>query len=205
MVTLFNESLALSLCQSDDLHPIDLDDAWQWLGYTEKRSCLDTLKNNFVLGEDFLGLGSKSNGGRPSEVYLLSVDCFKTLGMMAGTKQGKVIRGYFLKCERELKDVIAKIATQLPSSEDKEIDQLRENEANITKHINELKQVLEDCETKREVIRVKKAQLYIQKYSSVIEEGERCKQIIASAKPVDIKPDNYNPFESKLSKRNTQK
>ena len=47
-----------------------------------------------------------STGGRPSELILLTIDCFKSLGMMAGTEQGKVIRKYFLECERIVKEVI---------------------------------------------------------------------------------------------------
>ncbi|WP_335181515.1 hypothetical protein [Nostoc sp.] len=81
----FNQSLALSLYQSEEQFPIDLDDAWQWLGYTNKRNCVDTLKSNFIINEDFSRGGSKSTKGRPSELVFLSIDCFKMLGMIAGT------------------------------------------------------------------------------------------------------------------------
>ncbi|MCC5646382.1 antA/AntB antirepressor family protein [Nostoc sp. CHAB 5824] len=185
----FDESLASSLYESDDLFPIDLDDAWQWLGYTKKQTCLDNLKDDFTDGVDFLRAGIKSSGGRPSEVYLLSVDCFKTLGMMAGTKQGKIIRGYFLKCERELRDATTKAPPQLPSSEDREINQLCQDETVIARRINELKKALTHEESKLEVIQVKKARLYVQKHSSIIEEAERCKQIITK----------FNPYMSKIS------
>ena len=42
-------------------------------------------------------------GGRPSEFIKLTIDCFKSFGMMAGTEKGKEIRRYFLMCERQLK------------------------------------------------------------------------------------------------------
>lgn len=100
----FTFELAMELYKSTELFPIDLDDAWIWLGYQAKRDCRDVLFNNFVEGIDFLGKGTKSStGGRPSEWIMLTVECFKSLGMMAGTEKGKEIRHYFLDCERLLK------------------------------------------------------------------------------------------------------
>jgi phage anti-repressor protein len=97
----FSQELAISLYTSKETHPIDLDDAWQWLGYSTKQKALQSLKSNFEEGEDFLTKRVKSStGGRPSDLIVLTVDCFKSLGMMAGTSQGKAIRKYFLECER---------------------------------------------------------------------------------------------------------
>ena len=100
----FSQDIALSLYNSADSHPIDLDDAWQWLGYSTKQKALQSLKSNFEDGEDFLTKRLKSStGGRPSDLIVLTVDCFKSLGMMAGTSQGKAIRKYFLECEKVAK------------------------------------------------------------------------------------------------------
>ncbi len=97
----FSQELAIAFYSSKESHPIDLDDAWQWLGYSTKQKALQTIKNNFEEGQDFLTKRLKSStGGRPSDLILLTVDCFKSLGMMAGTSQGKQIRKYFLECER---------------------------------------------------------------------------------------------------------
>lgn len=99
-----SESLVLALVESDEQFPVDLDDAWQWIGYSEKRKSLNRLKNNFVEGEDFLSIRTKNpDRGRPSDQYLLTTDCFKCLSMMAGTEKGKEVRRYFLDCERTLK------------------------------------------------------------------------------------------------------
>lgn len=93
-----------ALVQSDNEFPVDLDDAWRWVGWPKKQKAKHVLLNNFVEGLDFLTKGFKSpEGGRPSEFIVLSVDCFKSLGMMAGTEKGKEIRRYFLECEREMK------------------------------------------------------------------------------------------------------
>ncbi|HEY9750528.1 MAG TPA: hypothetical protein V6C63_17735 [Allocoleopsis sp.] len=102
----FSLELAKQLYYSAEQFPIDFDNAWVWLGYATKQKALKKLKVHFEEGVDFLTKGLKSSvGGRPSDLILLSVDCFKSLGMMAGTEKGKEIRRHFIECER-----IAKVA-----------------------------------------------------------------------------------------------
>ena len=103
-----NDTLSISrislLIDSQDPFPISLDDAWKWLGYSRKDKALNTLKSNFTEGVDFSPLRGKSpNGGRPSDFILISIDCFKCLGMIAGTEKGREVRQYFLECEHQLK------------------------------------------------------------------------------------------------------
>lgn len=106
----FSQELAFSIYSSKEDYPVDLDDAWQWLGYDQKSNCLNKLKNNFEDGEDFSSQSVKSpTGGRPRSAIYLTVECFKSLGMMAGTSQGKAIRKYFIECEK-----IAKTKSQEP-------------------------------------------------------------------------------------------
>lgn len=90
---------------SDADYPIDLDDAWQWLGYSTKQKAKQKLERNFDLGVDFTSVNqmvkcADGKGFSRCEKINLSVDCFKSLGMMAGTEQGKTIRRYFLECEK---------------------------------------------------------------------------------------------------------
>jgi phage anti-repressor protein len=109
----FNLNLAQTLVESDDQFPIDFDDAWQWVGYSSKQKALQTLKNNFDKEVDFLTKGLKtSSGGRPSELILLSLECFKSFAMMAGTTKGKEVRKYFLECEKVAKDKLAQAVTK---------------------------------------------------------------------------------------------
>jgi len=122
----FSKDLALSLLESEEEYPVDFDDAWQWLGYATKQKAQKKLEQNFEKGSDYLTKGLKSStGGRPSELIILTVDCFKSLGMTAGTEQGKQIRKYFLQCEKIAKqksepldaiaemEMIARTATHL--------------------------------------------------------------------------------------------
>ena len=84
----FSQELALAIYTSEETHPVDLDDAWQWLGYSRKSDCLTKLRSNFEEGEDFCGKSRKSStGGRPSNSIFLTVECFKSTGMMTGTPQ----------------------------------------------------------------------------------------------------------------------
>jgi phage anti-repressor protein len=102
----FSQNLAQQYFQSAEQFPIDFDDAWVWLGYSTKQKAEQSLYGYFEEGLDFLTSGLKtSTGGRPSKLILLSVECFKQLGMLAKTEQGKVIRKYFLECERIAKEL----------------------------------------------------------------------------------------------------
>ncbi|MEM6432237.1 MAG: hypothetical protein AAF773_00040 [Cyanobacteria bacterium P01_D01_bin.115] len=110
----FSHGLALRLVQSQEEFPVDFDDAWRWLGYSTKQKAKNRLSSNFDIGLDYRVFnqvgknptGKRFQGGRPTEKIRLTIDCFKSLGMMAGTDKGKEIRRYFLECERTVKDVI---------------------------------------------------------------------------------------------------
>jgi hypothetical protein len=112
-----------------------LDKAWVWIGYVEKRNALDTLESMFEADVDFTRFVPKDESNSTStsspqweemtseeraayarseaakarkQKIFLTVDCFKQLGMMAQTPQGKQIRRYFLDCEKRLKDYFLK-------------------------------------------------------------------------------------------------
>lgn len=124
----FSHELALSLLQSIKPFPIDFEEGWQWLGYSSKHKAKEKLKRNFeetIDFEVFTQMGVKSirqgiQGGRPSEQIFLSIDCFKSLGMMTGTSKGKEVRRYFLECER-----IAKKAAEIIPAQAQEIERLK--------------------------------------------------------------------------------
>ena len=121
----FNIELAQSLLDSSDEFPVELDAAWQWLGYSTKQKAVNTLESYFEENVDYIfkvsGLSSqdkinqqvkKPTGRRSSHLYSLTTNCLKEFGMIARTSQGKLIRGYFLECERLAKQAI----TQQPIS-----------------------------------------------------------------------------------------
>jgi phage anti-repressor protein len=95
--------VVFSLIQSDEKFPIDFDDAWQWIGYSRKDNAKTSLSSNFVEGLDFSLSFRKSFVGRPTELITLTIECFKSFCMMAGTPRGREVRLYFLNCEAELR------------------------------------------------------------------------------------------------------
>ena len=100
-IVTFSQDLAQQFIENPDPFPVDFELAWQWLGYSKKSNAKRMLISQFEKDFDFCSIMSKTpQDGRPSESIFLSVDCFKSLGMMAGTDQGKQIRKYFLECER---------------------------------------------------------------------------------------------------------
>jgi phage anti-repressor protein len=115
-----SEDLVFGLLSSSEQFPIDFDDAWQWVGYTQKKNALRKLVNNFEKEIDYIGDsdedspdqqlafadGKASWGGHNKRILFLTVDCFKSFSMMAGTKKGKEVRRYFLNCEKRLKEIL---------------------------------------------------------------------------------------------------
>ncbi|ESA39131.1 phage antirepressor protein [Leptolyngbya sp. Heron Island J] len=106
----FSQNLAMVMVQSTEPFPVDFDDAWKWIGYFQKSDAKKALLNSgFIEGIDFQVLRKapqNSKGGRPAKKLYLTVDCFKSFGMMAGTEKGKQIRQYFLECEKRVKEII---------------------------------------------------------------------------------------------------
>jgi phage anti-repressor protein len=109
-MTMQNNTFSLALAQeyisSEDQFPVNFDDAWQWLGYSSKQKAKNKLTRNFEKGIDYLTkwLSVVHNNGLTAsrtEQINLTIDCLKSLGMMAGTEQGKLVRKYFLECEKK--------------------------------------------------------------------------------------------------------
>ena len=123
----FSHELALALVQSTEQFPIDFDAAWKWIGYSTKQKAKNKLTNNFNIGLDYTLTqtvkrveGNKGGGSVRFESINLTIDCFKSLGMIAGTTKGKEVRRYFLECER-----IAKKAVEIIPAQSQEIERLK--------------------------------------------------------------------------------
>jgi hypothetical protein len=95
------KDLVQGFINSGDRFPVDFEDAWQWLGYSTKQKAKNTLLKNFECGQDFnvnQSVKVQDEGGRrvsrPFELITLTVECFKELGMLAGTEKGKQVRKF---------------------------------------------------------------------------------------------------------------
>jgi hypothetical protein len=118
------------IARSTEQYPVDFDRAWQWIGYARKDHALESLKANFEEGMDFdfrrsgnqtsgnsenlifpdnrknqvsdnFHGGKREGAGRKAMVYFLTVDCFKSFCMMAGTDKGREVRKYYLEIEKK--------------------------------------------------------------------------------------------------------
>jgi phage anti-repressor protein len=124
---ILSKDLVQSLINSTDAFPVDFDDAWEWLGYTRKSSAKKKLTTNFEEGTDYCTKWCKrpdtsASGFSPYEEIRLTVECFKELGMLAQTEKGKLVRKYYLQCERVVKT--PKTALELAREQVKLLEQL---------------------------------------------------------------------------------
>jgi phage anti-repressor protein len=103
--TIQYENQLAAIIRSTDQYPVDFNQAWQWVGYARKDHALVVLKNNFEEVQDFSRIFGKSTGGRPAEIFMLTVDCFKAFCMMAGTEKGKEVRRYYLELEKKFEEL----------------------------------------------------------------------------------------------------
>ena len=109
----FSQQLAQRYYDSAEQFPIDFNDAWLWLEYSRKNNAKRNFMTlGFVENVDYVLLNSEqslnhrgfsvqSKGAASRlEKIMLTCECLKQWGMMAGTPKGKEIRMYFLECER---------------------------------------------------------------------------------------------------------
>jgi phage anti-repressor protein len=107
----FSPELALELFNSTEEFPVDFDVAWVWLNYSRKDSAKRHFTTcNFAKGSDYMTLLKKVEreiGATTTEKILLTVECLKVWAMMANTPQGRLVRHYFLECEKIAKQKVA--------------------------------------------------------------------------------------------------
>lgn len=95
---------------------IDLDNVWNWLGFTQKVNAKRLLEKMFSINIDYKCLlfpkeeqkVNKYNGrgGHNKESIMLTIKTFKSLCLKAGTKKADQIHDYYLKLEETLHEVI---------------------------------------------------------------------------------------------------
>lgn len=88
---------------SDKDFVIDLDNVAKWLK-SYKRNIKSTLIESYRPDIDYIIQKTHMTGnkGRPSEVILLTPECFKRLCMMSKTEKAEEVRSYFIAIEQHL-------------------------------------------------------------------------------------------------------
>lgn len=88
---------------------INIDDIWQWIGFSKKDKAKDLLIKHFIENKDYtISLpefrervygGEKNYGGQNKETIMLTVNTFKKFCMKASTKRADEVCDYYLKME----------------------------------------------------------------------------------------------------------
>ena len=99
---------------------IDLDNVWEWLGFTQKSSAKRVLERHFILDTDYKNLLYRSaeqdgntHGGHNKEIIMLNVKTFKLFCIKAGTQKANELHEYFIKLEEILHTVIQEESDEL--------------------------------------------------------------------------------------------
>jgi hypothetical protein len=99
---------------------IDLDNVWQWLGFSQKAHAKRTLEKFFVTEKDYKCMLSRSGdqkednrGGHNKETILLNVHTFKLYCIKADTKKANEIHDYFIKLEELMQTIVLEESNEL--------------------------------------------------------------------------------------------
>ena len=99
---------------------IDLDNVWQWLGFSQKVKAKQLLERVFSINEDYKVLlyhqvkqQNDTRGGHNKEIIMLNIDTFKKFCLKAGTKKADEIHDYFIKLEYVFQEVLLEESNEL--------------------------------------------------------------------------------------------
>ena len=100
----------------DTAFVINLDDIWQWVGFSNKGNAKTLLLKHFIENQDYtvslLQLqkqvyeGEKFHGGTNKETIMITVNTFKKFCMKASTKRADEVCDYYLKMENIMHNYI---------------------------------------------------------------------------------------------------
>ena len=120
---------------------IDLDNIWQWLGFSYKLNAKRLLEKNFKVNVDYKQLNDinkEGRGGHNNIKYLLNIKTFKLLCLQTDTKKAREIHNYYITLEEILQDTI-----QEECEEFKKQVQIKEHENLQLKNNNKIEKAIE--------------------------------------------------------------
>jgi len=99
---------------------VNLDNIWQWLGFSQKSAAKRTLEKFFVIDKDYKCLLNHSveqkettRGGHNKETIMLNIKTFKLFCIKSGTKKAEQLHEYYIKLEELLHDLIQEESDEL--------------------------------------------------------------------------------------------
>jgi phage anti-repressor protein len=164
---------------------IDLDNIWQWLGFSQKARSKELLIKNFINNIDYkimtnLQKNNDTQGGHNKEIIMLNIKTFKLLCIKASTKKANEIHEYFVNLEKILQDVIKEESNELKLQLDKINLKLTntENKLSKTTELEKEKILLREFGTIGSLVYIIKVKT-IENGEYVIKIGESRKGILA--------------------------
>ena len=102
--------------RSDDFI-VDLDNIWEWLGFSRKSDAKKLLEKKFKLESDYKIVlrqsPQNSSNGRPTEKIMLNIKTFKKMCLKANTSKANEIHEYYIKLEETLHELIDEESNEL--------------------------------------------------------------------------------------------
>lgn len=114
---------------------IDLDNIWQWLGFSSKFNAKRLLDNKFTINKDYKLLllqsakqSNQTKGGHNKETFLLNVETFKKFCLKSDTKKADEVHEYFIKLENIMFEITKEESEELRNQLQK-IEDIKNKEA----------------------------------------------------------------------------
>jgi hypothetical protein len=99
---------------------IDLDNVWNWLGFSSKFNAKRLLENKFKINKDYklllLQSAKQSNqpkGGHNKETFMLNIETFKKFCLKADTKKADEVHEYFIRLENIMFEIAKEESEEL--------------------------------------------------------------------------------------------
>lgn len=96
---------------------INLDNIWEWLGFSQKVRAKELLEKNFNVNMDYKCLLSEERkqlrGGHNKEIFMLNINTFKKFCLKACTKKADEIHNYFIKLENIMFEITQEECNEL--------------------------------------------------------------------------------------------
>ena len=129
---------------------IDLDNVWEWMGFSRKVNAKTLLEKCFVIEKDY----KKSlpqpreqtihvKGGQNKEIFMLNLKTFKSMCLKADTKKADEIHEYYLKMEQIIQEAVNEESNEMKK-------QLTAQKKQLTIQTKQLQTVEKDKELLKE-------------------------------------------------------
>jgi phage anti-repressor protein len=118
---------------------IDLDNVWEWLGFSQKMRAKELLEKYFTIEIDYKPLLSlereqkKGRGGHNKETFMLTINAFKRFCLKSGTKKADQIHNYYINLEETLHEIVNEESNELKIQLEQIKTQSKKTIENLTK------------------------------------------------------------------------